>query len=292
MDRKANGVASGTLCFYRIKLLKFTEFCEGRAIKQIDQITPTFIREYLLYLQDNGHNPADRHAYYRALRAFFLWYENEVELIEWSNPIRKVKGTKIPTEPLEPVSYDTVARMMKVCESGTFTGERDKALMLSLLDTGARANELLSMNKDDLNQATGIILIKRGKGSKPRQVYLGKKTKRALRKYLRTRSDNNPAVWVTHPRYGSERLGYDGLRTILSRRADSAQVSAPTLHSFRRAFALTMLRNGTDLYTLAALMGHEGITVLQRYLKQTYEDTELANRKVGPVDNIVQVSFV
>jgi len=46
-----------------------------------------------------------------------------------------------------------------------------------------------------------------------------------------------------------------------------------------------MLRNGTDLYTLSKLMGHEGIDVLQRYLKQTYQDTEQAHRRAGPVDN-------
>ena len=59
----------------------------------------------------------------------------------------------------------------------------------------------------------------------------------------------------------------------------------PALHDFRRAFALSMLRNGVDIFTLAKLMGHEGITVLQRYLKQTNLDTEEALRRAGPVDN-------
>ena len=154
-----------------------------------------------------------------------------------------------------------------------------------LLDTGARANELLDVNLDDVNQARGDILIRQGKGSKPRQVYLGKFSRRALRKYLKHRNDNNSALWVSDPRYGSERLKYDGLRAVLRRRASEAKVVEPSPHDFRRAFALSMLRNGTDLYTLAKLMGHEGITVLQRYLKQTYQDTEAAHRRAGPVDN-------
>jgi len=90
---------------------------------------------------------------------------------------------------------------------------------------------------------------------------------------------------VDQPRFGSERLGYDGLRGILTRRAQEAGVEEPALHDFRRAFALSMLRNGTDVFTLAKLMGHEGITVLQRYLKQTNLDTEEAHRRAGPVDN-------
>lgn len=71
----------------------------------------------------------------------------------------------------------------------------------------------------------------------------------------------------------------------LHRRSKDAKVSEPSLHDFRRAFALTMLRNNTDVYTLAKLMGHEGITVLQRYLKQTYQDNEAAHRRAEPVDN-------
>jgi integrase/recombinase XerD len=71
----------------------------------------------------------------------------------------------------------------------------------------------------------------------------------------------------------------------MTRRAESARVEAPSLHDFRRAFALSMLRNGTDIFTLAKLMGHEGITVLQRYLKQTNQDTKEAFRRASPIDN-------
>jgi site-specific recombinase XerD len=175
--------------------------------------------------------------------------------------------------------------MVKICILGTVTGDRDKAMLLCLLDTGARASEFLAMNLEDLNNARGTILIRQGKGSKPREVYLGKKSRAAIRKYLKGRKDKDRALWVTHPRYGSGKLSYDGLREVLTRRAASAQVEEPTLHDFRRAFALAMLRNGTDIYTLAKLMGHEGITVLSRYLKQTYQDTEAAHRRAGPVDN-------
>ncbi|HBG75223.1 MAG: hypothetical protein A2X25_12770 [Chloroflexi bacterium GWB2_49_20] len=284
-DRKARGAAEGTIYFYSKKLKLFIGYCEAIAVDRISQITPTMIRQYLLFLETTGHNPGGRHAAFRALRAFLNWYDDEVEPSFWSNPIGKVRAPKVPTDPLEPVSFENVASMVKTCEKGTFTGDRDAALLLCLLDTGARANELLDVDLDDINQARGDILIRQGKGSKPRQVYLGKYSRRALRKYLKHRDDNNSALWVSDPRYGSERLKYDGLRAVLRRRASEAKVVEPSPHDFRRAFALSMLRNGTDLYTLAKLMGHEGITVLQRYLKQTYQDTEAAHRRAGPVDN-------
>jgi len=283
IDRKAGGVAVGTLRLYRQKIKLFSDYCDALTVKQIGQITPSFLRQYLLYLEESGHNPGGRHAAFRQIRAFFLWYEDEVEPEGWSNPIRKVKAPRVPVEPLEPVSFETVAQMVKACPHNTFTGDRDASILLCLLDTGARASEFLSVNLEDVNQARGDILIRQGKGRKPRTVYIGKQSKRALRRYLNQRRDDHSALWVTHPRFGSERLGYDGLRGILTRRAQKAGMEEPSLHDFRRAFALAMLRNGTDIFTLAKLMGHEGISVLQRYLKQTNLDTEEAHRRSGPV---------
>ena len=285
IDRKARGCAKGTLEFYGFKLKLFTDYCETQLVKHISQITPHLLRQYLLYLEEKDHNPGGRHAAFRALRAFLLWYEDEVDLVEWKNPIRKVKAPRVPTEPLEPVSLDTVSLMLKHCKTNTFTDDRDKAILLFLLDTGVRAGELLSLNITDINQATGVVLVRQGKGNKPRYIYIGKNTKRALRKYLKNRKDNNPALWVTHPYVESGRLTYSGLRSMIKRRAKQAVIEAPALHDFRRAFALAMLRNGTDIFTLAKLMGHEGITVLQRYLRETRQDTEIAHRRASPVEN-------
>jgi integrase/recombinase XerD len=286
IDRKARDLSKATIRFYAIQLRFFADYCEAQAVKQISQVTPSLVREYLLYLEGHEHNAGGRHAAFRSIRAFFYWYEDEAEPVAWSNPLRKVKAPKNPIEPLEPVSFETVSQLIKVCKRDTLVGDRDAAILLCLLDTGARAAELLAMNLDDINQARGDILIRQGKGGKPRTVFIGKQSKRAIRRYLNHRHDDNPALWITHPRFGVERLGYDGLRAILTRLAKIANVKEPSLHSFRRAFALTMLRNGTDIFTLAKLMGHETIAVLQRYLKQTNQDTEEAHRRAAPVDNL------
>ncbi len=267
IDRKARGCAKGTLVFYQQKMKSFADYCESQVVSEVSQITPTMVRQYLLYLEDTGHNPGGRHAAYRSLRAFLFWFEDEVEPENWSNPVHKVKAPKVPIEPLEPVEFETVSQMIKVCEANTFCGIRDKALLLFLLDTGVRAGELLAINIEDINQARGDILIRHSKGKRPRYVYVSKHSKRALRKYLNQRRDNDKALWVTHPRFNSGRLKYDSLRAIMTRRAKQAGVEPPSLHDFRRAFALAMLRNGTDIFTLAKLMGHKGITVGNHPLK-------------------------
>jgi integrase/recombinase XerD len=237
-------------------------------------------------LEDAGHNPGGRHAHFRAIRSFLYWYENDAEPEDWKNPIKKVRAPIIPTKPLEPVSIESIKKLINTCSNGTFTDRRDKAILLALLDTGARAGEFLKIDLDDINQVMGDFLIRAGKGGKPRTIFIGKQTRKSVRLYLGERSDNSPALWITNSTHGSDRLSYWGLRSMIIRRSRSAGIKAPSLHDFRRAFALAMLRDGVDVYTLAKLMGHASIDVLKLYIKQTIEDTELAHRLHGPVDSM------
>lgn len=78
IDRKARGTAKGTLMFYSQKLKQFTDYCEGQAVKSISQITPSVIREFILWMQQD-HNSGGVHAAFRALRAFLKWYEVETD---------------------------------------------------------------------------------------------------------------------------------------------------------------------------------------------------------------------
>ena len=173
---------------------------------------------------------------------------------------------------------------MGTCDGQSFTGCRDRALLLALLDTGCRASEFLALNIGDVNLADGRVMVRHGKGGKGRVTFLGLKSRRALRSYLRYRSDRSEAepLWVTPQQ---TRLTYDGLRSMVRRRAACAGVADPSLHSFRRGFAITSLRNGVDVFSLQRLMGHSDLSILRRYLTQTDADLEQAHRKAGPVDN-------
>jgi len=281
VDRKSQNLAAGTLYFYRMKLQLFTRYCESQVITQIGQITPVLIRQWLLHLEETGHNVGGIHAAYRALRTFLYWWENELEPEGWKNPIRKVKAPRLTDDPLEPVQIDHVQKLIDACTGPN--GARDKALLLFLLDTGARAAECLSCDIPDVNLITGEVLIRQGKGRKARSVYLEKKSRKALRVYLKTHPVDNPFLWLTDDQ--DSRLSYWGLREVIRRRAEKAGVEVPGLHDFRRAFAINMLRNGVDLITLSRLMGHSGLAVLKRYLKQANIDLQAAHAKGSPVEH-------
>jgi len=160
---------------------------------------------------------------------------------------------------------------------------------MTLLDTGLRAAEVTALNAADLDLRDGAIIVRHSKSRKPRAVFVGKQARRALSTYLRRRGVPHPdePLWLAHSSAGEGgRLSYSGLRDIVRRRARRAGVVPPTLHSFRRAFAIMMLRAGADLISLSRMMGHGSLPVLMRYLKQERGDLDRVHAACSPVDRI------
>lgn len=281
IDRKAQNFSGGTLYYYQTKLAAFAQYCEVRAITRITQITPNEIRSFLFWLESTGHNPGGIHCFYRTVKTFLRWWESETDPEGWKNPIQKVKAPRVPQEALEPVSIAAITQLLETCKENTLFDTRDRAIILTLFDTGLRASELTAMDLTDYDQVSGEMHIKQGKGRKPRSAFVSTKTRRAIRAYLKAKPQGD-AMWVIQT---GERLTYWGLNEVISRRSDLAGIEKPELHSFRRAYALAMLRAGVDVYSLSKLMGHADLQVLTRYLKQTNEDLKRAHDKGSPVNN-------
>lgn len=257
-------------------------FLEGWGIQHAEDVSADALRQYLLDL-GRRRNPGGVHCAYRAMRAFLRWAWIEYEFPP-PCPIVKVAAPRLSMQPLEPVSLDDVRAMLATCRGHSFTDDRDRAVLLALLDTGARAAEFLALDLADVNLSTGTVLVRRGKGDKWRTTFLGSKARRELLRYLRHRTDVPGALWVT---VNGQRLRYDGLRRVMCRRARVANVQAPTLHSFRRAFCLGMLRGGADIVSLSRLMGHANLSLIMRYAKQAREDLLAAHQRAGPVDDLL-----
>lgn len=283
LDRKAQNLAVGTLAFYRNGLALFLNFCDTQVIKTLDELTPDIIRQYLFKLESSGHNPGGIHAYYRAVRTFLNWWENEYEPEGWKNPIRKVKAPRLAQEPLQPVSRDDFESLLSTCDKHTWYGARDRAILLTLLDSGLRASELTALNLSDLELSTGTLEVRRGKGRKPRVTFVGSVTRKAIRQWIKYRGDEAGALFTTQE---GEPLTYWGLRQICRRRAEKVGVVEPGLHDFRRAFCLAQLQAGVPETTIARLMGHTTTQLIARYAKQTGSDLRQLYRSPLDGDNL------
>lgn len=280
IDRRAQSLSPKTVEFYTLTLKNFLQFCDTRAIAQLDQVTPEELRRYLLWL-DTGHNEHGKAAYWRGVRAFIRWLWDETDQ-EARPPTDKVKSPREPKELLDPVSLPDVQALLSTCRGNEYHDLRDRAILLALIDTGLRANELLSLDQDDLSPG-GAVQVRRGKGAKGRTVYFSQPTRKAIRAYVKLRDDNSPALFTTEK---GVRLGYSGLRLMIQRRAGRAGIDPPEIHAFRRGYAIEALRAGANLLELQALLGHEDLKTLKRYAKLTGSDLQAAHGRSSPVDRL------
>ena len=267
-ERKAQNLSQNTVVFYRKRLVEFERWCSQQGVIDTLDLTPEMLRTFLLHLQAKGHNDGGIHSYYRTLKTFLLFYETEYEPDNWKNPIRKVKSPRVVVEPLEGVGTETVHQLISLCDKTTFNGERDRTILQVLLETGVRASELLRLNVEDIDFNDSSILVRMGKGRKPRNVFTGQTVRRQLRRYLRYLPERG-ALFTTNQ---GERLKYSGLRQIVRRLCIRAGIPEVGIHDLRRTFALELLRKNVDIQTIARLLGHTSLQVVSRYLKQNKVD--------------------
>lgn len=285
LDRRARRLSLNTIDYYSRELSYFAGFLKQREVLSMDALSAELIRAYLLDLSTH-RNPGGVHASWRALKAFHRWYEDEQDDdSQWRNPMRKVAAPKINTDPRPGINLPDFHRLVDSCDS-TLLGLRDHAIFLLLLDTGVRRAELCALSLSDINTATGAVTVEHGKGNRRRTVYIGAKTRRALARYLRKRSSARPTDPLFTTKLGG-RMSSKGLEQMLKNRSARAGLDPiPGLHDFRRAFAVSCLKNGMDVFTLQRLMGHSSLTILRRYLHQTEGDLEGAFSQHGPVDHL------
>ena len=284
LDSQARNVSSGTLRYYAQKLYPLVSFLQGMGIGRAEEVTPNHLRTWLVHLQETGHNAGGVHAFYRAAKALFSWLARE-EMIARS-PMAHIRAPRVPEELLQPVTVEQVRALLAACDAKTEMGVRDRAIILCLWDSGCRASEFTALNLQDVTFETGAVFVRSGKGRKARVTFLGAKSRRELLRYLRLRGEVPPPA----PLFATEdgrRLRYPGLRDVVRRRAKQDGIAPPSLHAFRRGFALHSLQQGADVYSLQKMMGHTSLVVLRRYLKQTEDDLRRVHDKTGPVDNLL-----
>ena len=127
-----------------------------------------------------------------------------------------------------------------------------------------RVGELVSLNHKDLNMTERTVIV-HGKGDKEREVFFNELAKVSINRYLESRDDTNPALFVTINR-PHNRLGVTGVETMLRNVGKRAGVNKVHPHRFRRHFATSMIHKGMHIEQVQKLLGHAEIATTQMYI--------------------------
>lgn len=162
--------------------------------------------------------------------------------------------------------------------------ERNRAILLLLLDTGLRASELCDLKVEDLDSRNNRVFVQHGKGMKERLLPFSSRTGQMIWRYLAARENYEPEDPLFLSKLGRS-LSRTKLSEMLRSIGNRAGVSNVYPHRFRHTFAIQYLRNGGDVYTLQSMLGHSTLETVKIYLKLSQVDTDTVHKRASPVDN-------
>jgi site-specific recombinase XerD len=189
--------------------------------------------------------------YYKVLKLLYQWLEEEDELP--ASPMAKMRPPIVPDRPVPVIPDDGLRRLLAACAGRGFEARRDAAMIMLLLDTGARRAELVDLKLAHVDLDLDVLLVL-GKGRRERALPFGHKAGAALDRYLRARVRHKDAAlpWLWLGLQG--RLTKWGLVQMLRRRGEEAGLPGLHPHQLRHTFAHQWLAEGggeTDLMRLA-----------------------------------------
>ena len=254
LDAKSlEGCSQKTVKYYRATLQKMFDILE----KNVIAITTDDLRKYLSeYQKESGCSRSNMDNIRRILSSFFMWLENENYILK--SPVRRIHKIKSTKKVKETFSDESMEVMRDNVEH-----PRDLALIDFLASTCVRVSELVALNIADIdfeNQECVVL----GKGDKERIVYFDARTKVHLQNYLQSRTDDNPALFVSLLK-PYNRLEISGVEVRLRKLGQRLNIPKVHPHKFRRSAATRAIDKGMPVEQLQKLLGHAQIDTTMEY---------------------------
>lgn len=239
--------------------------------KGVRHIHTDDLRAYLTNYQENhGSSRVTIDNIRRILSSFFSWLEDEDYILK--SPVRRIHKVKTATNIKETYTDEELEKMRDNC-----TELRDLAIVDMLASTGMRIGEMVLLNKADIkfNERECIVF---GKGDKERVVYFDARTKIHLQNYIDSRTDDNPALFVTL-RAPHTRITIGGIESRLREMGRILEIEKVHPHKFRRTLATMAIDKGMPIEQLQQLLGHKRIDTTLQYAMVKQSNVKQAHRK-------------
>jgi integrase/recombinase XerD len=270
---RARNYAAQTVAFKRVALDAFIAWCAERGIVRATEVTRPVIQRYqrhLYHARMRGGRPlsaAGQLNRLTAVRGFFRFLTRENVLLY--NPASELELPRLEKRlPKDILSAEEAERVLAEPDVGTPAGIRDRAILEVLYSTGIRRQELINLERRDVDAARGIVAIRQGKGKRDRFVPIGERALLWLQKYLADVRPELEAADVNtlflydtgHP-LDPHRVS----RAVRGYVARSGVGKKGRCHLFRHTMATLMLEGGADIRFIQQMLGHVSLRTTERY---------------------------
>ena len=271
-----------TLKGYKTYLKQFIIWLNKNQIKQPTEDT---IKQYKLYLKESDYTIATKNQYIRAVKHLFKWLNSRDLYKDVSICIKEFKDSR--KHKRDSLSISEINKIVKDINTASEVDLRDKAIIILASTLGLRANEIVNININDIEQKDDIYIVsilgkgyqdKSNKKAIPKQVY------QVIQDYLNSKKSykSSDALFTsTSNRALNKRLTKESLSYIIKQRfiKSGFNSSKLTLHSLRHLTAdATLKATDNNIYKTQHYLRHQNTTTTEIYLTEQEDiDINLAN---------------
>jgi len=228
----------------------------------VEEVVNKHILYYIDFLMRKRLKPKTINCHLVSIRVFYEYLHNEEE-IRIPNPVKRGYVLK-QSKPLpKHLRDEEVEKLFAVIKN-----LRDRAMFKVMLRCGLRVEEIANTSLKALHLKRRLILVKDGKGSKDRVVYISNDAYEALAQYLRSRpsSRTKKIFLVEKGTFKGKPISVRGIQKRMEYYARKAGVKS-SCHQLRHTMATQLLNADMDLVSIQDLLGHSRIATTERYIK-------------------------
>ena len=250
-------------------------------------LTQEIVWKYRVFLSRHESLKKSTQNYYLIALRSLLTYFTEKDIA--SLPPEKVKLAREKEErQVRFLDIDQLDKFFAAPDTSKFHGLRDRAILETLFSTGLRITELVNLNREQIkipqNSSDELEVVIKGKGGRIRTVYFSQRTLDWISEYLKGRTDNHDALFITYTsenkKTGAHRITPRTIQTMFKRTTIKAGIPLDTTpHVMRHSFATDLLGQGVDIRTLQEFLGHKNIAATQIYAHVTSKQLREIHQK-------------
>ena len=280
-DCQVRNLSPRTIHNYEKQLNYFMRYLkEAQGVEALEDLKPLHIKQFVVMLQGKKNKPSYVNDLLKAVKCLCAYAFDEGYTPELLT--KKVKNVKEPKVLIHTFSDDEIARMIQFYDGNDYLSIRNRLMLMMLFDTGLRISEIIDMKPSQIRQGYFVVY---GKGRKERVVPQNAIVSKWLMKYDRAKEcyfQYKRAEDCYFLSKNGRRLTPEAVNKFMKKASKSVGINPlvrVSPHTCRHTFAHQELKNGLDLYSLSRLLGHESVSITQRYLEAVRDEQVLTSAK-------------
>ncbi len=257
-----------TVLSYKNDINKLIHHLEKLNIKDVSRINETCLNSYILSMEREGLSPATVSRNIAVIKAFVLFLIKKGKIHE--DPTERLKAPKVEKKPPTCLSLKEIESLLSMPNTNINKGIRDKAMLELLYATGIRVSELITLDIANVNLKSKYIIC--SYSGRERIIPFGNTTKDALVDYIdnvRSKILNEKESNYLFTNMLGEPMTRQGFWKVLKGYGKSAGIVEELKpQMLRNSFALHLIDNGADIYSVQELLGHLDVSTTQGYLQK------------------------